>query len=43
MQINVDADDLYKGNVDGQGRKYLSRELSGKTVTVALVEVHDDE
>jgi hypothetical protein len=43
MQINVDADDIHKGNVDGQGRKYLGRDLAGEKVTVAVVEVHDDE
>lgn len=43
MQIEVDADDLHKGKVDGQGRKYLGRDLAGKTVTIAVVEVHDDE
>jgi hypothetical protein len=42
MEIDIDADDLHKGNVDRQGRKYLGRDLAGKTVTVAVVEVHDD-
>lgn len=43
MQITVDADDIAKGKVDGQGRKYLGRDLAGKTVTIAVVEVHDGE
>lgn len=42
MQIEVDADDIHKGNVDGQGRKYLGRDLAGKKVTIAVVEVHDE-
>jgi len=42
MQIEVDADDIHKGTIDGQGRKYLGRDLAGKTVTVAVVEIHDD-
>jgi hypothetical protein len=43
MQIDVDVDDLHKGSVDAQGRKYLGRDLAGKEVTVAIVEVHKDE
>lgn len=43
MKINVDADDLHKGKIDGQGRKYIDRNLIGETVTVALVEVHDGD
>ena len=42
MNVEVDADDLVKGTVDGQGRKYLGRDLAGKEVTVAVVDVHDD-
>jgi len=42
MQIEVDADNIKKGNVDKQGRKYLGRDLAGKTVTIAIVEVHED-
>jgi len=42
MKIEIDADDIHKGNVDGQGRKYLGRDLAGKEVTIAVVEVHDD-
>jgi len=42
MKVDVDADDIQKGKIDGQGRKYLGRDLAGKTVTVAVLEVHDD-
>lgn len=41
MLIDVDPDDLYSGKIDGEGRKYLSRDLAGKEVVVALVEVRD--
>jgi hypothetical protein len=43
MQVEIDADDIHKGRVDGQGRKYLGRDLAGEVVTVAVVEVHSDE
>jgi hypothetical protein len=43
MKVDVDADNLYKGKIDGQGRKYIDRGLIGETVTVALVEVHDGD
>jgi len=42
VDIEVDTDQLYEGKVDKQGRKYLSRDLIGKNVTVAVVEVEDD-
>lgn len=42
MKIEVNADDIKKGKIDGQGRKYLGRDLAGKTVTIAVIEVHDD-
>jgi hypothetical protein len=42
MQVEIDADDIHKGQVDGQGRKYLGRDLAGQQVTVAVIEVHED-
>ena len=43
MKVHVDPDDIIKGKVDGQGRKYLGRKLADKEVTIAVLEVHDDE
>jgi hypothetical protein len=42
MQVEIDADDIHKGNVDGEGRKFLGRDLAGKEVTVAVIDVHDE-
>ena len=43
MQVEIDADDIHKGKIDGQGRKYVGRDLAGKEVTVAVIEVHEEK
>jgi hypothetical protein len=43
MKIDVDAADVMKKPTDSRGRFTLGSDYADKTVTVALVEVHDDE
>ena len=41
VDVEIDTDDLHKKTVDKQGRVYLGRDLIGKDVELAIVEVDE--
>lgn len=43
MNIEVDATDIKKKKTDDRGRFTLGSEYAGKTVTLAVVDVEDDD
>lgn len=43
MKVEVSATDIEEKNADDRGRVTLGAEYAGKTVTVAVLEVEDDE
>jgi len=42
VDLEIDTDDLHTKKVDQQGRVYLSRDLAGKHVEFAIVEIDDE-
>jgi len=43
MQVEVKATDVEEKKADDRGRVTLGAEYAGKTVTVAIVEVEEDQ
>lgn len=43
MQIEVSLDDLMEASADGRGRITLGSEYAGKDVTVAILDVEENE
>lgn len=43
MQVEVSVTDVDEYTADDRGRITLGKDFAGKTVTVATLEVHDDE
>lgn len=43
MKVEVSAKDIEEKKADDRGRVTLGAEYAGKTVTVAVLEVEDDE